>query len=421
MEGINRIKMEVKSVSENTVEYAYDVKGDWKKYFRLENTFRISYNIDISDVPNSVLIIPFLCDVLPMAWLCDAEIYTESLDWDFYAHIEEARQGYRKMYPMLSFRGRLIAERMKSRSHLCADKRAACFFSGGVDAYTTLFRHLEERPVLITVWGADITLLDEEGWQKAFSHTKMVAKEFALDAVSVKSSFREIMNEDALSELVRESGDGWWHGFLHGIALIGHAAPIAYACGLQSIYIASSYPEKMKGSYTCASDPSIDSHVQFCGCHTVHDGYQMDRQEKVRYLVSQKEALGRAFQLRVCWESAGGGNCCHCEKCYRTILEIVSEGGNPNECGFQWGEKERKRCRREMRHKIVLPQPNINQYYPAIQEAMKRNKDKIEGQESYNWLLKMDFDTFNDRPVKKLRRTVFVRKIGKALRRLARQ
>lgn len=39
-------------------------------------------------------------------------------------------------------------------------------------------------------------------------------------------------------------------------------------------------------------------------------------------------------ELRICWESTGGKNCCLCEKCIRTILEIYIEGGNPAQFGF---------------------------------------------------------------------------------------
>ena len=313
------------------------------------------------------------------------------------------------MYPMFSFQGKIQAE-LEENLPPVHKKESACFFSGGVDAYTTLFRHMEEHPVLMTIWGADIKLTDEKGWKKVKTHTIHAAKEHGLDTVFIKSSFRKMVNEAELDGLVKNGGEGWWHGFQHGIAIIGHAAPISYVLGLKNVYIASSYPEKMKGKYTCASDPSIDNHVYYCGCHTVHDGYELDRQEKVRYLISQKKEHDWNYDLRVCWESLGGGNCCRCEKCYRTVLEIVSEGGNPNECGFRWGEEDIKRCKNDMKHKIIQPQFNINQFYPPIQEAMKRNKDVIDGFKKYDWLLRMDFDKFNDTPIKKLRQNFFVRK-----------
>ena len=413
----NRIEVKSIHIHKNTVNYIYDIEGEWKKHFNQENKLEISYSIDISAVPESVLIIPFICNILPIVWLCDAEVCTEAIDKDFYEHLEEVKDGYRMMYPMLSFKGKIQA---KTDNNLPPNnkKESACFFSGGVDAYTTLFRHIDERPALITIWGADVKLVDKTGWNEVKSHITHTAEELGLPKVFIKSNFRQSINEGALNRLVKKSRDGWWHGFQHGIAIIGHAAPVAYVYGLKNVYIASSYPEKMKGRYTCASDISIDNHVHYCGCRTVHDGYELDRQEKVRYLVSQKNEWNRNYELRVCWESSGGGNCCHCEKCYRTILEIVSEGGNPNEYGFRWGDKEIKRCKQDMEHKIVQPRFNIEQYYLPIPEAMRRNQNTIEGYEKYGWLLNMDFSKFNEMPIKKLRRNFFVRKLLGLFRRI---
>ncbi len=81
-----------------------------------------------------------------------------------------------------------------------------------------------------------------------------------------------------------ESGDGWWHGFQHGIQVIGHAAPITCLMGKSTVYFASSFTSKEKGIITCASDPTIDNHLRFCQVKVVHDGYEFDRQDKVRDL-----------------------------------------------------------------------------------------------------------------------------------------
>lgn len=279
---------------------------------------------------------------------------------------------------------------------------------------------MEERPLLLTVWGADITFADEAGWSRVKAHTERVAGEYGLGTVWIKSNFRQVIQDSELNRLVQESGDSWWHGFQHGIALIGHAAPVAWIHGLKTVYIASSYPEAMKGHYTCASDPLIDDHVHYCGCGTVHDGYELDRQGKVRYLVQQKAEAGRAANLRVCWESSGGGNCCHCEKCYRTILELVSEGADPNEWGFSWGDQEIDRCRRDMQGRICQPQFNVNQFYLPISKAMLKNKDRIAGFGRYKWLIGMDFARFNDFPLKRLRRNKILRKAVRGCRRVLR-
>ena len=60
-------------VEKNRVECEYTANGLIKKYLNLDEKFFIEYSIDISDVPKSILIIPFLCNMLPISWVCDAK------------------------------------------------------------------------------------------------------------------------------------------------------------------------------------------------------------------------------------------------------------------------------------------------------------------------------------------------------------
>lgn len=412
---MNRIKLESIAVSGNTIEYLYTIVGEWKKYFHLDKTMKIKYEIEIASVPESILAIPFICNILPIVWLCDAELIVNEIDKDFYDNMPLIKKGYEQMYPMLKFAGSVvIAEKIELNQVQNQDKCAA-FFSGGVDAYTTLFRHLSDNPCLITLWGADISLSDEKGWNKVIEHTKKVAGYFNLDYTVVKTNFREVIDERSLNKLVKDSRDEWWHGFQCGIGMISHSAPIAYIKELRTVYIASSFPEKMKGKYTCASDPIIDNHVKYCGCTTVHDGYEMDRQGKIHFLV-RKRAEGFPIVLRVCWKEPGGGNCCRCEKCYRTILEIVAEGDDPNQYGFVWDDEAIRACKKDMKYKIVIASTKIEQFYIPLPEIMKSNREKIHDYEKYKWLMEMNFSKFNNMPVKVVRSSLPVKVVKKVCR-----
>jgi len=260
------------------------------------------------------------------------------LDRDFFLSIPDFKRGYVEMYPGMRFGGRVECSRLEEDAP-CGEqpaRRSALLFSGGVDAFASLTAHLHERPVLITLWGSDVGLDDAAGWGNVKRHTLETARRFGLDAVFVKSEFRTFIDERALNGLVRGSGEQWWHGFQHGIGLIGHCAPIARALNISTQYIASSFTAREKGRVTCASDPSIDGNVRFCGCRTVHDGYDFPRQEKVRRIVEYVRSAGVTVNLRVCWISAGGTNCCRCEKCYRTMFALMAEGADPKDYGFAY-------------------------------------------------------------------------------------
>ena len=380
----------------NQINILFNVSDDLKEYFNDTESMKIEYSMDIGIVPKSLMVIPFLCNVLPIIWITNSELNVDEVDKCFFEQIENIKNGYEKMYPMLQFKGSINVGNVIDNSREIENGNVACFFSGGVDAYTTLYRHLDEKPILVTVWGADIKLADKTGWSNVSLHTKQVAKEFGLEYIFIKSNFREIVNEPNLDHLVVKSNDMWWHGFQSGISLIGHMSVIAWEKNLSKDYIASSFPEYMKGKYTCASDPTIDNYVRFANCHTVHDGYELDRQQKINYIVDETNKRNSKTSLRVCWISSGGLNCCKCEKCYRTILELISEGGNPNEYGFKWRDKDIKRCEKDFKYKIVSSQFNINQYYPSIQKAFLKNRHRIESYDSYKWLVKMDFNKKSD-------------------------
>ena len=70
-------------IAHDTIEYIYEVEGAWEKIFTNEK-FIIQYSVSIKDCPISIANIPFVCDVLPIAWLYDAEIVLETIDERFY-------------------------------------------------------------------------------------------------------------------------------------------------------------------------------------------------------------------------------------------------------------------------------------------------------------------------------------------------
>lgn len=149
-------------VEKNRVEYEYTASGLVKEYLNLDEKFFIEYSIDIADVPKSILVIPFLCNMLPISWVCDTEIKVNEIDKGFYDSINDFKQGYIDMYPKVDFKGTLIASNIVDNSYT-PSKRTASFFSGGVDAFSTLISHVDEKPILVTLWGSDVKLTDVEG------------------------------------------------------------------------------------------------------------------------------------------------------------------------------------------------------------------------------------------------------------------
>lgn len=383
-------------VEKNKIIYDYCIKGDWKKIFEGKEKFSIEYNQDISAVPESIAVIPLICNVLPIAWIYDATIKVKSCDKSFIESIPEFKKGYINMYPTLKFKGSLEVENIKenTRENL---KGAMTFFSGGVDAFSTLISHLDEKPTLITLWGADIKVDDSESWKNVFEHTKKTAEEYNLDYVIIKTNLRDFINLRILGiEVANTVNESWWHGFQHGIGVISHAAPIAYAMKKKNVYFASSFTPNEH--VTCASYYTIDNYLKFCGIKVIHDGAELTRQDKVHQIVEFCKKNNKKISLRVCWQETKKNNCCECEKCWRTIIELISEGANPQEYGLKYTKKQLKDCR-----KIYYDEKNVpdfsKEWYRIAQEKLRENIKYEDIPKDLRWFYNIDIDKLGYHPI----------------------
>lgn len=311
---------------------SFSLSEDLNRYFNEPHVFHVEYSQDISGVPEGILVIPFITNVLPIIWLKDAVLQVPKLDRVFYESIPDIKRGYADMSPMLTFKGRVEVSELEEHD-VSPSEQVASFFSGGVDAFTTLIRHHEEKPILLTLRGSDIKLSDEAGWQVVHQHTLETAEQFNLpEPVFITSNFRTFLREGELTNLVKASGDNYWHGYQCGIGLIGHAAPLAFKCKIRATYIASTYTAK--DNVISATDPSIDDKVCLSPSSVVHDGYEWDRQRKITAIVEYAHRTETYPKLRVCWITSGGKNCCQCEKCLRTMYGLMAEGEDPTRYGF---------------------------------------------------------------------------------------
>lgn len=379
-------------IDKQTIAIFFSVTDGLSPYFIPPNVFITEYNQDLIDLPENIAVIPFLCNILPIIWLTNSELILDEIDQDFYNSIDCFKKGYIQMYPMLSFQGTISAKKIIENTP-SQQNHCACFFSAGIDAFATLIAHLSDKPDLISLRGSDIDLNDSDGWRNFETTLAKTKRLFDFSQKKVTSNFRKIINEGLLNSLVTLSGDGWWHGFQHGIGLIGHAAPLAYLNGYKKVYIASSYTIREKGVITCASDPSIDNYVKFCKTEIIHDQYEFSRQEKVEHICNYISQTNIEIPLHVCWESKGGKNCCHCEKCYRTIAEIIAEKGDPTKFNFLFDSNIFSTMKKDI-HKKIYMAPHIIVLWKDIQQRLKQQHN-FKYCSQLSWIKQFNFDKVN--------------------------
>lgn len=400
------------NINKNVINIDYRVEGKIDKFFNQKEDFFVEYKEDIEDVPKGIAVIPFVVNVLPIIWLTDSRLSLPELDKVFFESIPKFKQGYKDMYKDVEFKGSIDVKDIKDYSYTPQNK-CATFFSGGVDSYSTLINHLDEKTNLVALWGSDVKFEDVEGWNRVKNNITETANEYGLKPVFIKSSFRRFIDEGNLDkEFQNKLKDGWWHGIQHGIGLIGHIAPYAWNHKLSTQYIASSFCDRDK-NVTCASYPTIDENVKFGGCKVVHDQFDFNRQDKIEYLISYCKNKQQKIKLRVCWKSDGGKNCCNCEKCFRTIVGILIEGENPNNYGFDVNDNILKYMKEYMSGYYEYTVSNSKAWID-LKNKLKINKKKIHDKSYYKyiaWIESYDFFNYNknyQRKYYKLKEFVYI-------------
>lgn len=370
-----------------TIVYDFTVSDGLKQFFT-GKPFFVEYPLEITAVPDAVAAVPFVCSVLPLIWISGSVLEIPELDGAFYRCLPELKKGYEAMYPETTFPGELRVGKVID-CDTSADGGCAVFFSGGLDSVHTLISHLEEKPALISIWGADVACDNEEGWKTVSGAIDEYSEAYGLEEAVIRSGFRAFDMEWEVDKVYREQlKTNWWYGAKHGIALLGHAAPYAYLKKLSTVYIASSNCVEEKED-RCASDPTLDNHVRFTSCRVIHDGYEYGRQDKVHNLVEYVHTTGKAVPLHVCWESQTGSNCCECEKCYRTILGLLAEGEDPADYGFANAADTLGK----MRQVIIGGRKigsNVNLEWRKIQERVRQNREMLRQKPSWKYIKWID-------------------------------
>lgn len=199
---------------------------------------------------------------------------------------------------------------------------AASFLSGGVDSLATLranrLDYASVHPYSIKdcliVHGFDIGGREEVGdesqfFDRALAALAPVAQDAQVNLIPIATNLRHL-DDDVI----------FWMYEFHGAAL----ASVAHALSrrLQRVSIAGTQHVQVLEPW--GSHPALDSNYSTVDLQVKHDGLMMSRFEKIQLIADWEVALR---DLRVCtMNPVHGLNCGHCEKCIRTMLELLACG-----------------------------------------------------------------------------------------------
>ncbi|MBE7101570.1 peptidase [Bacillus cereus] len=386
---MNTIILDKIVVKNNRVDYFFSIKGNLQKYFKINNHMFLEYNYDISDIPNSILAIPFVSNVIPLVWITDSTILINELDESFYECLNNIKTAYQNMFPSVRFKGSIVVDKIIDNTYT-PELEAASLFSGGLDALTTFIRIKDKKPLLITEYGwHEDNIEDSDVWEADKENAINFAKCHGLENILIQSNYGTFISAGNIDHDFRNKlEDTWWHGLHHGLAIISAAIPIAFKLKIKCIYIASSNSPLYE--VTCASDPTVDNEIRYASGEVFHDGYELNRQDKVKVVVDHYSAIKELVNIRVCFKNEE--NCCKCEKCLRTIMGIIAEGQDPCGYGFNIPNNLFQYLKTSLDNEVkFFTDTFIVIYWDIIQIRMKENYNNILYKDLLDWFLDYDF------------------------------
>ncbi|MFC1853324.1 hypothetical protein ACFL27_24260 [candidate division CSSED10-310 bacterium] len=190
-----------------------------------------------------------------------------------------------------------------------AENRIGTFFSGGVDSFYTLLKHRSEITDLIFVIGFDIRLDDDVHRERTTDIIRTIGTNFGKRVIVVETNLRSFFDPYV-----------HWGNLGHGAALacVGHLLSSFF----KRIYIPATLTQP--DIQPCGSHPLIDPLWSTESLEFVHDGYETNRIDKIRFLAPHDVVLQ---SLRVCFKNPQSSyNCGRCEKCLRTMICLYIAG-----------------------------------------------------------------------------------------------
>lgn len=310
------------------INYKYAVDSAIQKYFVKNQSFYSKYQIDVSKAPYSIAVIPFLANIMPIAWFVGFDVYVEEVDQTFLESLESLKSEFNKYHPKKNLQGTLIFE--NAIKNKIKGDRSCLLFSGGLDSFESYTRNYNLNPLLISIHGADVAIDDTKRWNDfvRFNNEESIVQQDNL--YYIESNLRDFYTYQL--ELLVDIG--WWGKVQHGMALLGAIAPFGFCEKITTILIGSSNTEEI--NFGWGSSPEIDEKMKWANSSVIHDGYHLRRTEKINNIVKYCLENHESINLRVCYsEKRDGYNCNVCAKCQRTIFGLILSGANPNDYGFE--------------------------------------------------------------------------------------
>lgn len=370
-------------VDGSTVRYELRASRPIDTYFSSEKMF-VTYDVDLTGVPEAFLLIPGLSTLAPIAWILGAELHTPMVDTIFLESLQRVRRSLQHLYPTIHWGGKVQAAAVVNSGDTYLRGKEALLFSGGVDSLASFVSHRHAKPRLVSVWGADVGLGLPHEWKHVVASNREFAISRSLDLSLIKTNFRTFFNHYKLRARFFGAFPNWYSAAQQGLGLVGLGAPLSYVHGLARIRIPSTHTVESVEPW--GSHPAIDNEVRWASTQVLHEGYHLSRQMKLGVIAEYIRHHDARLPFRVCW--GRGRNCSRCTKCCLTMVGLALEGLDPNHHGFRFDAAVLSFIRAQLEGGFMaLSNLHVWMWTEMQQKAATRTRLDLDGlDEFFTWL-----------------------------------
>lgn len=380
--------------NDNTLIYHYEA-GSFIRRFLTQQPLWVKYDCPLENIPPGIAAIPFLGFMAQMVWFYGGVLFIPELDAAYSESLGRIKSVYQKNYPKADLAG---AINIGKQTHTPPEdnSREAIFFTGGVDSMSTVLRHRKKNPLLISIWGSEQRVHQEDAWDAVSASQMEAARMLGLKRTVIVSNFRDVMNQWVLEPYFPANlKRSWYVEIAYGSIFLGLSAPLAWREGIGSIRISSSYTAR---NIPDGADPELIRNTYWSGTKAFYDGEREERQEKLESIATVMRDHFPELKLNVCTLAKDDGNCSLCEKCCRTMTALALTGTDPRQHGFVVTRETPSRIRDAMgksqwedSHAWQLS--NI-QFWREIQQRIPSHIEKAlpQWRDFFDWLSGIDLN-----------------------------
>ncbi len=204
-----------------------------------------------------------------------------------------------------------------------------CLYSGGVDSYYSIAKHVDSITHLVFIQGFEIQWRRDDLFRDALTLLREGALALNRDVIVLRTNIQDPITDLTMrsAELGRHS-PGFMMIYYFGSMLVSLSLCLRGILGetlIPSSWSAAS--SKIMGSH-----PQIEPNWSTSTMSFELDGCEADRIEKLGFLAKSRPECFR--WLRVCTVPEGNGviNCGRCGKCLRTMMEMRIAGAGETAC-----------------------------------------------------------------------------------------